>query len=137
MKILRIVLGAIVGAVLWIFLLITTNTLLTRVMPDWYVAQQTAIDQALNAKSVPYAPSTSYLLVAIASMAMVGLMSGFVSAFVSDRSLIAAALSGLPLMALMAVGFSYTSLVYPSWYVIVILGVMIPASIVGCRLRGK
>jgi hypothetical protein len=130
----RIILGAIVGFLVWTFILRLTDFLGMTFSTDWYGKNQADLIAAINNKTPYFYDSTLLFLFGIRS-AILTIISAFVAVVVSKEQLKTSILLGI---LLTAVGLFVHSIIWnlvPMWYNALILLPLIPLAIFGGKLR--
>ncbi|MEO8650404.1 MAG: hypothetical protein ABI539_14665, partial [Acidobacteriota bacterium] len=73
----RIVLGVIVGFLVWSILWVGSDQVLMSLWPDWYGAHQLAFERAMSNKE-PFVPDLTILMMHLVRSIIVSLISGFI-----------------------------------------------------------
>ena len=135
--ILKVALGIVCGLAVWWGLAIGFDEFAPLVMPAWYAAEGAAIEDALNRKNIPYAPTTAYLLIGLAAFAVFNVIAGFVAALVSRRRIAPPYLVGIALLCFWIIAISRTPLSLPFWYDLGLVATAVPLSVIGGRFVRK
>ena len=132
----KILLGVIVGFVVWSILWIGSDELLARIFPDWYGADRAAYFEALG-KGEPFTLSSTILVLSLIRGSIITVLSGFLAVFVSGDTERSSLYLGAILLAVGVYAHSYSISNFPIWYHILFLGMLVPAAILGGKLKGK
>lgn len=133
---LRIILGAIVGFIVWTILLLGSDAVWIALSPDWYGRHQAEFEAAVNNKT-PFLADTTVLIVAVIRSAIFSLITGFIAALISKESFKSPLLLGIFLVAFGAFIHSMMLNNVPIWYHLLILVPIIPLTIWGGKLKGQ
>ncbi len=130
----RIILGAVVGFIVWTILLLGSDAIWMALSPDWYGKHQTALEAAVKNKT-PFMADTTILIIAVIRSAIFSLITGFVAALIAKENFKSPLLLGIFLLAF---GSFIHSLIWnnvPFWYHLLILLPLIPLAILGGKLK--
>lgn len=133
---LRIILGAIVGFIVWTILLLGSDAVWVALSPDWYGKHQADFQAAINNKT-PFLADTTVLIVAVFRSAIFSLITGFIAALISKESFKSPLLLGVFLVAFGAFIHSMMLNNVPIWYHILILVPIIPLTLLGGKLKSQ
>lgn len=133
---LRIILGAIVGFIVWTILLLGSDAVWVALSPDWYGKHQADFEAAVNNKT-PFLADTTVLIVAVFRSAIFSLITGFIAALISKESFKSPLLLGVFLVAFGAFIHSMMLNNVPIWYHILILVPIIPLTLLGGKLKSQ
>ena len=131
---LRIILGAVVGFIVWTCFLLGSDTVWMALSPDGYGKHQADFQAAVENKT-PFTADMTVMLISIIRSAIFTLITGFIAALISKENFKSPLLLGVFL--LMFGGFIH-SLIWnnvPIWYHILILLPLIPLAILGGKLK--
>jgi hypothetical protein len=130
----RIVLGVIAGFFSWMIVWVASEKILSAISPDWFGAQQSAFQAAIE-NSGQFNPDTTFLLTQIVSASIVSVLSGFLAALVAGGNKRAPLILGFLLVAvgLLKVVMSWPYV--PIWYHIIFTAILLPMTIFGGRLK--
>ena len=130
----RIVLGVIAGFFAWSILWVGTDAVLMMLSPGWYGAHQEAFQLAAVTQQ-PFTPDTTILLMHIARSIIISIMAGFLAAVIAGENRKAPFALGvlLLLFGLMVQIMVWSYL--PIWYHLIFLGLLIPMTTVGGKLK--
>ncbi len=131
---LRIILGAIVGFIVWTILLFTTDKILELASPDWYGRISAELLAAIENKT-PYTMDTAIMILTGTRSAILTIISGFVAALISKENFKSPFLLGILLLAFGLFVHSIFWNYVPLWYDLLILLPLIPLAILGGKLR--
>ena len=131
---LKIVLGVIAGFVAWSILWVGSDQILMVSAPGWYGAHQLDLELA-RVNQEPFNADSTLLLFNLVRGLIVTVLSGFLAAFLANENRRTPLILGV-LLLLVGIGVEgmYWSQI-PIWYHLVFLGMLIPASIIGGRLK--
>ena len=131
---LRVILGVIAGFIAWSILWVGSDQVLMALSPDWYGAHQLGFQKAMFNKT-EFTPDNTILIMHLVRAAIVTLMSGYLAAFIARGNRNAPL--GLGIL-LLVVGVMVEAMAWnyaPIWYHLIFLGLLIPMSILGGRLK--
>ncbi len=130
----RIILGVVVGFIVWSVLWLGSDQVLITMSKSWYGQHQLAFEDAML-NQAPFTPDNTILLMHLVRAAIISLMSGFIAAFVAGENRKAPLGLGILLLlfGLMIQVMAWNYL--PVWYHAVFLLMLIPLTILGGRLR--
>ena len=132
----RIILGAIVGFIIWTILLLSSDAIWMALSPDWFGKHQAALQSAVNNKT-PFMADSAILLIAVIRSAILSLITGFIAALIAKENFISPLLLGIFLLLFGSlVSFAAWNNV-PVWYHFGILLPLIPLTILGGQLSKK
>lgn len=130
----RLILGIIVGFLVWSVIWIGSDQLLISLNPDWYGAHQLAFERAFT-NSEAFTPDTAILGMHLVRAVVVSLIAGFIAAVIAGEGRRSAVILGGVLLvfgiAIQATAWSYL----PVWYHLAFLATLVPATAAGGRLR--
>jgi hypothetical protein len=95
---LRIILGAVAGFIVWTILLFVTDKILEIVSPDWYGRISAELLSAIENKT-PYTTDTWIMILTGTRSAVLSVISGFVAASISKENFKSPLLLGFLLLA--------------------------------------
>src|SRR5215204_839369 len=130
----RIILGAIVGFIVWTILLIGSDQIWIALSPDWYGKHQTELQAAVTNKTPLMADST-ILLIAVIRSAILSIITGFIAAWIARENFKSPLLLGVFLLAFGSFIHSMILNNVPIWYHFLILLPLIPLAIFGGKLK--
>jgi hypothetical protein len=132
----RIVLGVIVGFVVWSVLWLGSDQILIMLSKPWYGKHQFAFEDAML-NQAPFTPDNTILLMHLVRAVIISLMSGFLAAFVAGENRKAPLALGILLFLFGAGVEAYAWNYLPIWYHAVFLLFLIPTTVAGGRLRSR
>ena len=130
----RIILGAIVGFIVWTVFLIGSDQIWIALSPDWYGKHQTAFQSAVNNKT-PFTADTTVMIIAVIRSAIFSIITGFIAALIAKENFKSPLLLGIFLLAFGSFIHSMILNNVPFWYHLLILLPLIPLTILGGRLK--
>lgn len=131
---LKIILGAIVGFIVWLLFLLGSDFIWIAMSPDWYGRHQTEMEAAVNNKTSLMADST-ILIIAVARNIIFSIIAGFIAAWIAKENF--KSTLGLGIL-LLAFGIFIHSMFWnnaPLWYHFLNLVVVIPMTVLGGKLK--
>ena len=131
---LRVILGIVVGFIVWSVLWVGSDQLLQNLSPAWYGAHQLAFEKAMFNKT-EFTPDNTILILRLVLSILFSIMSGFLAAVIAKGNRNAPI--GLGIL-LLAVGIFFQAMVWnymPIWFHVVFLALLIPMTILGGRLK--
>jgi hypothetical protein len=130
---LRIILGVVVGFILWSVIWVGSDTLFSVISPNWGKAA-TDFREAVAAKT-PYSADSTILMILLVKSAIISIISGFVAALIAKENFKSTLGLGVLLLVfgvfIQAMHWNYM----PLWYHIPFLVLLIPMTILGGKLR--
>lgn len=130
----RIILGAIVGFIVWTILLIGSDQIWLALSPDWFGKHQAEFQSAVTNKT-PFTADSMVLIISVIRSAILTLISGFVGALIAKENFKSPFLLGILLLAFGSFIHSMILSNVPIWYHFGILLPLIPLAILGGKLR--
>jgi hypothetical protein len=133
---LRIILGAVAGFIVWSILWGGSDTLLKIVSPDWWGKNLQGMEDFYNNKQ-PYTADMTILILSLVRSFICSIISGFVAARIARENTKSPLLLGVMLLAF---GIFVQTLfwnVIPLWYHITFLILLIPVTVLGGKLAGR
>ena len=131
---LKIVLGVIAGFVAWSILWVGSDQVLMVSAPTWYGAHLLDMEMA-RVNQEPFAADTMILLFNLVRAVVVTILSGFLAAFIAGENRKTPLILGV---LLLLVGIAFQTMYWnqiPIWYHLIFLGMLIPVTIVGAKLK--
>lgn len=130
----RIILGAIAGFIFWSIVWLGSERLLSAIWPEWYGANQSAFEAAVN-NGGAFTADTTILLMNIVRGSIISVMSGYLAAHIARENWLSSIILSFLLVAFgLLVVFMSWSLI-PVWYHVVFTLLLIPMTILGGRLK--
>lgn len=130
----RIILGAIVGFIVWTCFLLGNDAIWTALSPEWYGKHQTDFAAAVENKTLFMADLT-VMIVAVIRSAIFTIITGFIAALIAKENFKSPLLLGIFLLAFGSFIHSMILNNVPFWYHLLILLPLIPLAILGGKLR--
>lgn len=131
---LRIILGAVAGFIVWSILWVGMGAVLSAISPDWYGKIQSEFNAAV-ASHTPYALDWKIVIWLLVQSVIVSLISGFTAALIAKENYKSTLLLGVLLLLfgifIQSIHWEYL----PIWYHIPFLLLLIPVSFLGGKLR--
>ncbi|HQU81968.1 MAG TPA: hypothetical protein PKY59_02525 [Pyrinomonadaceae bacterium] len=132
----RIILGAVVGFIVWTIFLFISDAIWMMLSPDFYGTQQAALQAAITNKT-PFTMATTIMVIAVLRSAVFTVITGFIAASISKENFKSPLLLGIFLLAFGSFVHSMILDYVPVWYHVLILLPLIPLSILGGKLQTK
>lgn len=130
----RIILGIIVGFVVWTILWLGSEQTLSVLSPGWWGAHQLAFERA-TVNGEPFTADTTILIINVIRGAVITVISGFVAALIAAENKISSVILGILLLAFGLFVVVMTWSMIPVWYHVLFSAMLIPLTIVGGRMR--
>ena len=131
---LRIILGVIVGFIVWSVLWVGSDFVLSAISPEWWGKNLKEMEAAVNNKQSFMSDST-ILIIALMRSVICSLISGFIAALIARESNKSTLILGILLLAF---GI-YIQWIFwnnaPLWYHIPFLVLLIPMTILGGKFH--
>ncbi len=132
----RIILGVVVGFIVWSILWVGSDQVLISMSKGWYGAHQFEMEKALDNGS-PFAADTTIMVIRLVVSVIASLMAGFIAAFVAKEGSRSTLILGF---VLLLVGIAVQALLWnvqPLWFHATFLLSLIPVTVFGGKLRRK
>jgi len=130
----RIILGAIIGFIVWTILLLSSDGVWLALSPDWFGKHQAEFQSAVENKK-PFMADSGVLIIAVIRSAILSIIAGFVAALIAKENVKSPLLLGILLLAFGSFIHSMILNNVPFWYHILILLPLIPLAILGGKLK--
>ncbi len=130
---LRIILGAIAGFIVWLILLRGSDFVWAAWSPD-YGRYLTDLSAAVENKT-PFTADSTIMLIIIIRSAILTFMAGFIVALIAKENFKSPLFLGILLLALGVLVSLLMWNIVPFWYHLLILLPLIPLSLLGGKLR--
>ena len=131
---LRIILGVIVGFVVWTITWLGTDAILTVISPNWYAKNIIDLNTAA-ASGQPYLSETIMTLMALGLSIVCSFISGFIAALIARENSKSTLILGVLLLVVgVSVSVSFWNY-FPIWYHVLFLLLLIPVTILGGKLK--
>ncbi len=130
----RIILGAIIGFIVWTILLLVSDAVWLALSPDWFGKHQVEFQAAVENKT-PFMADSGVLIIAVIRSAILSIIAGFVAALIAKENVKSPLLLGILLLAFGSFIHSMILNNVPFWYHILILLPLIPLAILGGKLK--
>ena len=129
----RIILGAIAGFIVWSVVWVGSEKILSAIWPDWYGVHQIAFEAAV-ANGGTFSADTTILLMNIVRGSIISVLSGFLAALIAGENRRSPLILGILLVAfgLFIVALSWNYI--PLWYHIIFTVLLIPMTLIGGKL---
>ena len=130
----RIILGVIVGFVVWSILWVGGDEVISRLSPDWYGAHAHALEKAW-VNHTGFVADGTILLINLLRSVVTSLVAGYMAALAANENRRTPLILGV---LLLIVGVIVEAMIWPllpMWYHLVFLVLLIPVTIAGGKLR--
>jgi uncharacterized membrane protein (DUF485 family) len=131
----RIILGVIVGFVIWSVLWVGSDAVFSVISPDW--GKTSADFRAAVENKTPFALSSAIMLTLLVKSFIVSIISGFIAALIAKENRKSTLVLGFLLLIfgilIQSVYWNYM----PLWYHIPFLLMLIPMTILGGKVRTR
>ncbi len=131
----RIILGIIVGFIVWSILWVGSDAVLSAISPGWYGKNLNELAAAMENKTAGYMADSTLLVIGLIRSVIISLVSGFVAASIARENV----KSTLGLGVLLLLFGAFVQIIYwnyvPLWYNIPFLILLIPMTILGGKLK--
>jgi hypothetical protein len=131
---LRIILGAIIGFIVWSVLWVGSDAVLSAISPGWYGKNLSGLEAAVNNKT-SFTADSLILLIALVRSVIFSIISGFIAALIARENTKSPLACGVLLLLfgiyIQSIFWNYV----PLWYHIPFLLLLIPMTIMGGKLR--
>ena len=131
---LRIILGVIAGFIVWSIVWVGTDALLSAISPDWFGRIFTEFQNAVN-RNEPFTPPVSVSVYLVFQSVLCSLIAGFTAAAIAKENRKSTLALGVLLLATGVFVEAYHWNYFPLWYHVSFLLLLIPATILGGRLK--
>jgi hypothetical protein len=130
----RIILGVIVGFIVWSIVWVGGQATMVALSPDWIGAYIAAAERSV-ADGSPFTPVASIAAINLIRSLLTSFIAGYMAALVAGEYKRSTMALGVILVIVgVAVEFLYWN-VAPAWYHIIFVLALIPMTILGGRLR--
>lgn len=130
----RIVLGIIIGFIVWAILWVGSDMVLMTVLSDSYGKHHKELEEAVNNKT-PFMSDSIILIIALIRSIVFSIVSGYLAALIAKENSKSAIGLGLFLLAfgvfVQSIYWNYA----PLWYHLTFLLLLIPMTILGGKLK--
>ena len=133
---LRMILGIIIGFIVWSILWVGSDFVLAAVSPGWYGEHHTNLEAAVNNKTA-FTPDSTILIGGLIRSVIFSLISGFIAAVIARENIKTTLGLGILLLLfgifIQSIYWNYV----PLWYHISFLLLLIPMTILGGKLKNN
>lgn len=130
----KVVLGVIAGFVAWTILWLGSDMVLMTLSPGWYGAHQLKLEQAFGLGE-PFTADTTILLMHIVRSIIISVICGFLASTLAGENKRTPFILGI-LLLLFGIGVEVAAWNYlPVWYHLIFLLLLIPATLLGGKLK--
>lgn len=130
----RVILGAIVGFVVWSVIWVGSEKIMSAIWPDWYGVHQVAFEKAVT-EGGDFTPDTTILVMNIVRGAILAILAGYLAAVIARETKRSTLILGVLLVAFCAMIMSMAKSYVPLWYMIIFTLVFIPMAMIGGQLK--
>ena len=131
---LRIILAAIVGFIVWTILWLGSEAVLSALSPGWFGKDLEQFKDAIN-NQAPYAPDSMVLVLGLIRSIVCSLAAGYAAALVAKENIFSTLLCGVLLLLFGIFIGTFIWNYVPLWYHIPFLLLLIPVTVLGGRLK--
>ena len=131
---LRIILGAIAGFIVWSVLWVGSDAIISVISPNWYGKSLVDFQNAVDNK-LPYTVDSTILIMSLIRSVIFSIFAGFATALIAKEN--SKSTLGLGILLLLF-GIFIQSIYWnyvPLWYHIPFLALLIPMAILGGKLK--
>ena len=131
---LGIILGAIVGFIVWSVLWVGSDAIISVISPNWYGKSLVDFQNAVDNK-LPYTVDSTILIMSLIRSVIFSIFAGFATALIAKEN--SKSTLGLGILLLLF-GIFIQSIYWnyvPLWYHIPFLALLIPMAILGGKLK--
>jgi hypothetical protein len=131
---LKMVLGIIVGFVVWTVLWVGSHALFAALSPNWFGKMGTDMADAAG-KGIPYQVDSTILILILIESFIVSIISGYVTAAIANENVLSTFILGI---LLLLVGILIQASIWnymPLWYHLPFLIFLIPMAVLGGKLK--
>ncbi len=130
----KIILGVIVGFIVWSIIWVGTDALLTTFSPDWYGKNSIEFQKAAESGQ-PFKTETLMMIFALCLSIICSLIAGFTAVLIAKENFISTLILGILLLLVgLLVEIAYWNY-FPLWYHFLFLFLLIPMTILGGKLK--
>ncbi len=130
----RIILGAIVGFIVWSILWVGSDAVLSALSPDWYGKHHKELETAVNNQTAFMSDST-ILIIGLIRSVIFSIIAGFTAAAIAKENSKSTLATGILLLLfgifIQSIFWNYA----PLWYHVSFLVLLIPMTILGGKLK--
>ncbi|HEX8248164.1 MAG TPA: hypothetical protein VF599_08340 [Pyrinomonadaceae bacterium] len=131
---LRVILGAIIGFIVWSILWVGSDAVFSAISPGWYGKHHAELEQAVNNKT-PFMSDSTILLIGLVRSVIFSIISGFIAALIAKENTKSTLALGVLLLLfgifIQSIFWNYA----PLWYHILFLLLLIPMTVLGGKFR--
>lgn len=133
---LRIILGVIAGFIIWSIVWVGMDALLSAISPGWFGRTFAEFQNAVN-RNETFTPPVLISVYLIFQSVLCSLIAGFAAAAIAKENRKSTLALGVLLLATGIFVEAYHWNYFPLWYHVLFLLLLIPATVLGGRLRGE
>lgn len=130
---LRIILGAIAGFIIWSIIWVGLDALLSVISPGWFGRIFAEFQNAVN-RNEPFTPPVSISVYLVFQSVLCSLIAGFAAAAIAKESRKSTLALGVLLLVTGVFVEAYHWNYFPVWYHVLFLLLLIPATVLGGKL---
>ena len=130
----RIILGAIAGFIVWSILWVGSDAILSALSPDWYGKHHAQLEAAVNNQTAFMSDST-ILVIGLLRSVIFSIIAGFTAASIARENSRSTLAAGILLLLfgifIQSIFWNYA----PLWYHVSFLALLVPVTILGGKLK--
>jgi hypothetical protein len=131
---LRIILGIVVGFIAWSIIWVGSDALIASFSPDWWRAQKSAMELAVYNGEM-FRTSTTIYVLDLVRTGIASIMAGFLTTIVAGENRRSTVVLGIVLLVVGCLVQYHVFNVFPLWYHIIFLVLLIPLTILGGKMK--
>lgn len=133
---LRTILGVIAGFIIWSIVWVGMDALLSAISPGWFGRISAEFQNAVN-RNEPFTPPVSISVYLVFQSVLCSLIAGFAAAAIAKEKRKSTLALGVLLLVTGVFVEAYHWNYFPLWYHVLFLLLLIPATVLGGRLRSE
>lgn len=130
----RIILGAIAGFIVWSILWVGSDAVLSALSPGWYGKHHAQLETAVNNQTASMSDST-ILMIGLLRSLVFSIIAGFTAAAIAKENSKSPLATGILLLLfgifIQSIFWNYA----PLWYHVSFLALLVPVTILGGKLK--
>lgn len=130
----RIILGVIVGFLVWNVIWVGSEKIMSVIWPDWYGVHQVAFEKAVT-EGGDFTPDTTILVMNIVRGAIISILCGWLAALIARENRRSPLILGILLVAFSLVIVAMSKGIVPLWYLAIFTIMLLPMTMLGGKLK--